>query len=118
MPTYRPRAVRVTHGNIQSNTDSIITFLGAAQRRPGSGHPPVLLPLRRFAPAHVSRRPVRRSYSYELRGRTQTQPENAMKVAVGMSTDINQVSRLSTSAMRGGKAEQCQSRSPLSLTRM
>jgi len=26
--TSRPKAVRVTHGNIQSNTDSIITFLG------------------------------------------------------------------------------------------
>jgi len=26
--TSRPKAVRVTHGNIQANTDSIITFLG------------------------------------------------------------------------------------------
>ena len=50
--TSAPKAVRVTHGNIQANTESIVEYLGLAAGRPHARRPALLVLLRCVAAAY------------------------------------------------------------------
>ena len=68
--TARPRAVRITHRNIQANTDSIVEYLDLTKFRPHIGSAPLLLLFRNFSSAHAftSRRVISVVQHFRLSG--------------------------------------------------